>query len=574
MSVRELRSAEWFSKHDRDGVVHRSGLLLQGLPEDVVSGRPVIGIANSWSELTPCNAHLRAVADAVKRGVWESGGLPLEFPTISLGEQMIRPTAMFLRNLMSMDVEEVLRANPLDGVVLLGGCDKTTPAQLMGAASVDLPAIVVTGGPQLSAHCGGEQLGSGTDLWRKSESVRAGDISADEFFALEGCAIRSMGHCMSMGTASTMACLTEALGVQLPGGAAWPAADSRRLRLAQLSGRRIVEMVSDGVNLSTFLTRAAFENAIVALAAIGGSTNAVVHLLALAGRAGVMLELDDFDRLARPVPTLVNLKPSGEFLMEDFAYAGGMPAVMFELAPLLHGDAPTVSGRSVAENCRFQETTDRRVVWPLSGPLQPPGSGTAVLHGNLCPNGAVIKQSAATASLLTHRGRAIVFDSVQDYNAARDDPDLAVDETSVLVVRNAGPRGYPGMPEVGNLQLPRVLLERGVTDIVRISDARMSGTAYGTIVLHVAPEAAIGGPLALVETGDFITLDLPSRTLDVEVGEEELRRRRDSWRPSVGAVADRGYAQLFREHVLQADRGVDFDFLVGGSGHAVPPESH
>jgi dihydroxy-acid dehydratase len=333
-------------------------------------------------------------------------------------------------------------------------------------------------------------------------------------------------------------------------------------------------MVSDGVNLSIFLTRAAFENAIVALAAIGGSTNAVVHLLALAGRAGVNLELDDFDKLARPVPTLVNLKPSGEFLMEDFAYAGGMPSVMFELAPLLHGDAPTVSGRSVAENCRYQQTTDRRVVRPLSSPLQPAGTGTAVLRGNLCPNGAVIKQSAATASLLTHRGRAIVFDSVQDYNAVRDDPDLAVDETSVLVVRNAGPRGYPGMPEVGNLQLPRALLERGVTDIVRISDARMSGTAYGTIVLHVAPEAAIGGPLALVQTGDFITLDLPSRTLDVEVGEEELRRRRDSWRPSVGAVADRGYAQLFREHVLQADRGVDFDFLVGGSGHAVPPESH
>ncbi len=574
MSVPGLRSAEWFSKHDRDGVVHRSGLLLQGLPEDVVSGRPVIGIANSWSELTPCNAHLRAVADAVKRGVWESGGLPLEFPTISLGEQMIRPTAMFLRNLMSMDVEEVLRANPLDGVVLLGGCDKTTPAQLMGAASVDLPAIVVTGGPQLSAHCGGEQLGSGTDLWRKSESVRAGDMSADDFFALEGCWVRSMGHCMSMGTASTMACLTEALGVQLPGGAAWPAADSRRLRLAQLSGRRIVEMVREGLNLSSFLTRAAFENAIVALAAIGGSTNAVVHLLALAGRAGVRLELDDFDRLARPVPTLVNLKPSGEFLMEDFAYAGGMPAVMFELAPLLHGEAPTVSGRTMAENCRSQETADRRVVRPLASPLQPAGSGTAVLHGNLCPNGAVIKQSAATASLLTHRGRAIVFGSVHEYNAVRDDPGLAVDETSVLVVRNAGPRGYPGMPEVGNLQLPRVLLERGVSDIVRISDARMSGTAYGTIVLHVAPEAAIGGLLALVETGDFITLDVPSRTLDVEVSEQEWQRRRDNWRPAAGVVPERGYAQLFREHVLQADRGVDFDFLVGGSGHAVPPESH
>ena len=570
----DLRSAAWFSKRDRDGVVHRSGLLLEGFPADVASGRPVIGIANSWSELTPCNAHLRTIADAVKRGVWESGGLPLEFPTISLGEQMIRPTAMFLRNLMSMDVEEVLRANPLDGVVLLGGCDKTTPAQLMGAASVDLPAIVVTGGPQLSAHCGGEQLGSGTDLWRKSESARAGDISADDFFALESCAVRSMGHCMSMGTASTMACLTEALGVQLPGGAAWPAPDSRRLRLAQLSGRRIVEMVKDEVKLSTFLTRQSFENAVVVLAAIGGSTNAVVHLLALAGRAGVPLELADFDRLARPVPTLVNLKPSGEFLMEDFAYAGGMPSLMFELAPLLHGDAPTVSGRSLAENCRGQATTAPGVIRPLSSPLQPAGSGTAVLHGNMCPDGAVIKQSAATPSLLSHRGRALVFDSVQDYNAARDDPGLAVDETSVLVVRNVGPRGYPGMPEVGNFQLPRVLLERGVTDIVRISDARMSGTAYGTIVLHVAPEAAIGGPLALVQTGDFIVLDVAERSLHLEVSDDELAARRSRWRPPVSDVADRGYAHLFREHVLQADRGMDFDFLVGGSGHAVPPESH
>jgi dihydroxy-acid dehydratase len=555
-------------------MIHRSGLLLQGLPQDVSSGKPVIGIANSWSELTPCNSHLRAVAEAVKRGVWESGGLPLEFPTISLGEQMIRPTAMFLRNLMSMDVEEVLRANPLDGVVLLGGCDKTTPAQLMGAASVDLPAIVVTGGPQLSAHCGGQQLGSGTDLWRQSEAARAGDISEDDFFALESCAVRSAGHCMTMGTASTMACMTEALGVQLPGGAALPAGDSRRLRLAQISGRRIVELVRQGRALSGFLTRQAFENAIVVLAAIGGSTNAVVHLLAIAGRAGVPLDLDDFDRLARPVPTLVNLKPSGEYLMEDFAYAGGVPAVMHELVPLLHGDTPTVSGRTVADNCRGQQTSDRKVVRSLSDPLQPPGSGTAVLRGNLCPDGAVIKQSAATPSLLVHRGRALAFPSVHAYNEVRDDPDLAVDESTVLVVRNAGPRGYPGMPEVGNLQLPRVLLEQGVRDVVRISDARMSGTAYGTVVLHVAPEAAVGGPLALAETGDYITLDVPARRLQLEVSEDELARRRQSWRPPADDGPDRGYAQLFRQHVLQADRGVDFDFLVGGSGHAVPAESH
>jgi L-arabonate dehydrase len=570
----ELRSAAWFSKRDRDGMIHRSGLLLQGLPQDVSSGKPVIGIANSWSELTPCNSHLRAVADAVKRGVWESGGLPLEFPTISLGEQMIRPTAMFLRNLMSMDVEEVLRANPLDGVVLLGGCDKTTPAQLMGAASADLPAIVVTGGPQLSAHCGGQQLGSGTDLWRMSESARAGDISDEEFFDLESCAVRSAGHCMTMGTASTMACMTEALGVQLPGGAALPASDSRRLRLAQHSGRRIVELVRQGHALSRFLTRPAFENAVMVLAAIGGSTNAVVHLLAIAGRAGVPLDLDDFDRLARPVPTLVNLKPTGEYLMEDFAYAGGVPSVMYELAPLIHGDALTVSGRTVAENCRGQETSDRKVVRSLSGPLQPAGSGTAVLRGNLCPDGAVIKQSAATPSLLVHRGRALVFSSVHAYNEVRDDPDLAVDPSTVLVVRNAGPRGYPGMPEVGNLQLPRVLLERGARDMVRISDARMSGTAYGTVVLHVAPEAAVGGPLALVETGDFIALDVPARSLHLEVDDEELQRRRQEWSPPDGGAPDRGYARLFCDHVLQADRGVDFDFLVGASGHDVPAEAH
>jgi L-arabonate dehydrase len=570
----ELRSAAWFSKRDRDGIIHRSGLFLQGLPEDVASGKPVIGIANSWSELTPCNSHLRAVADAVKRGVWESGGLPLEFPTISLGEQMIRPTAMFLRNLMSMDVEEVLRANPLDGVVLLGGCDKTTPAQLMGAASVDLPTIVVTGGPQLSAHCGGENLGSGTDLWRKSESVRAGELSGDDFFALELCASRSAGHCMTMGTASTMACLTEALGVQLPGGAALPAVDARRLRLAQQSGRRIVELVKSDLRLSTFLHRQAIENAIMVLAAIGGSTNAVIHLLAIAGRAGIPLALEDIDRLARPVPTLVNLKPSGEFLMEDFAYAGGVQSVMYELGPLLHGDVQTVSGRTVAENYRLQETTDRKVVRTRADPLLPAGSGTAVLYGNLCPDGAVIKQSAATASLLVHRGRAVVFDSVHAYNSVRDDPDIPIDETSVLVVRHAGPVGYPGMPEVGNLQLPRVLLEKGVRDIVRISDARMSGTAYGTVVLHVAPEAAVGGPLCLVETGDFITLDVPSRRLHLEVDDEQLARRRKNWRAPAVSQPGRGYERLFREHVMQANQGMDFDFLVGSSGHAVPAESH
>jgi dihydroxy-acid dehydratase len=568
-----LRSSEWFGKRDRDGVIHRSGLLLQGLPRDVADGRPVIGIANSWSELTPCNAHLRGLAEAVKRGVWEAGGLPLEFPTISLGEQMLRPTAMFLRNLMAMDVEEMLRANPLDGVVLLSGCDKTTPAQLMGAASVDLPTIMLTGGPQLSAHCNGELLGSGTDLWRKSEAARAGEISDVDFLELETCAVRSLGHCMSMGTASTMACLAEALGVQLPGAASLPAVDSRRTGLAQLTGRRIVELVREDVALSSVLTREAFENAIVTLAAIGGSTNAVIHLLAIAGRAGVPLELADFDRIAAEVPTIVNLKPSGEFLMENLAYAGGVPAVLHEVRSLLNGSALTVSGRTIAEQCVGQETTDRKVVFPIDAPFQPAGSGTAVLTGNLCPNGAVIKQSAATPSLLVHRGRALVFDSIQDYNAVRDAPDLAVDEDTVLVVRNAGPRGYPGMPEVGNLQLPRVLLERGVRDVVRVSDARMSGTAYGTVVLHVAPEAAVGGPLSLVESGDWIRLDVPRRTLELEVAADELDRRRLGRAPHAPG-ASRGYAKLFAEHVLQADRGVDFDFLVGASGHDVPLESH
>ncbi|MCU1493644.1 MAG: dihydroxy-acid dehydratase [Acidimicrobiaceae bacterium] len=569
----ELRSSEWFAGRDRDGVIHRSGLLMQGLPRDVSEGRPVIGIANSWSELTPCNSHLRTIAEAVKRGIWESGGLPLEFPTISLGEQMIRPTAMFLRNLMSMDVEEVLRANPLDGVVLLAGCDKTTPAQLMGAASVDLPTMMITGGSQLTAHCNGEELGSGTDLWRKSEQARAGEISSEDFLGLESCAVRSVGHCNSMGTASTMACLAEALGVQLPGAATFPAADSRRQSLAQMTGRRIVELVREGVTLSQILTRDAFENAVRVLAAIGGSTNAVIHLIAIAGRIGVPLDLDDIDKVAREVPTLVNLKPSGKFLMEDFAYAGGIPAVLWELRSLLHTDAITVSGRTVGENARGQETTDRRVVLPFGAPLLPAGSGTAVLTGNLCPSGAVIKQSAATPALLVHRGPALVFDSIQAYNAVRDDPELPVDEDTVLVVRNVGPRGYPGMPEVGNLQLPRVLLERGIYDVVRVSDARMSGTAYGTVVLHVAPEAAAGGPLALVESGDWIELDVPARTLRVDLPDEELERRRSrASRPPASPA--RGYSKLFADHVLQADRGVDFDFLVGSSGHDVPPESH
>lgn len=472
---------------------------------------------------------------------------------------------------MSMDVEEMLRGNPLDGVVLLSGCDKTTPAQLMGAASVDLPTIMLTGGPQLTGRCGSENLGSGTDLWRKSEQARAGTISSSELFDLEACAARSAGHCMSMGTASTMACLVEAMGLQLPGGASLPAVDARRRVLAHQTGRRAVELVKAGTRLSSILTREAFENAVLVLSAIGGSTNAIVHLLAIAGRVGVPLSLADIDEIARPVPTLVNVKPSGEFLMEDFAYAGGVPAVLHELKGLLRPWAPTVSGRTIGE--LTEETVDRMVVKSFAVPLLAPGSSTAVLKGNICPDGAVIKQSAASPGLLVHRGPALVFDSIEEYNSARDNPELPVTADTVLIVRNAGPRGYPGMPEVGNLQLPRVLLKQGVFDVVRISDARMSGTAYGTVVLHVAPEAAVGGPLALVRSRDWVVLDVPARTLDVEVSAEELesrRRKLPRWTP----VAPRGYAKLFVDHVLQADRGADFDFLVGSSGAAVPRESH
>jgi dihydroxy-acid dehydratase len=553
------------------GAIYRSWV--RGYTPEVFDGRPVIGIANSWSEMTPCNAHLRRVADAVKQGVWQAGGFPLEFPTTSLGETLMRPTAMLFRNLMSMDVEETLRANPLDGVVLLSGCDKTTPAALMGAASVDLPAIMVTGGPMLSGKFQGRDVGSGTDIWRFSEEVRAGRMSAEEFRASESCMARSDGHCMTMGTASTMACMAEALGMQPPGAAAIPASDSRRYVTAMAAGQRIVAMVAEDLRPSRILTRAAFENAVRVNVAIGGSTNAAIHLIAIAGRVGVPLALEDFDTLARAVPTLVNLMPSGRYLMEDFAYAGGLPAVMAELGELLHRDALTVTGRTVADNLADAPCWNREVITTLAEPLQPPGSGLAVLGGNLCPDGAVIKQSAASAHLLKHRGRALVFDRLEDYNLAREAEELPVDETTVLVLRNAGPRGYPGMPEAGNLPLPRKLLERGITDMVRVSDARMSGTGYGTVVLHVAPEAAVGGPLALVRTGDWVELDVPARTLRMEVDDQELGRRRQQWQPPAAPPA-RGYARLYYDHVLQADRGADLDFLVGASGHQPPRHNH
>jgi dihydroxy-acid dehydratase len=545
---------------------------IEGVTDEVFDGRPVIGIANSWSELTPCNSHLRRVAEAVKRGVWQAGGFPLEFNTMSLGETIMRPTTMLFRNLMSMEVEETIRANPLDGVVLLSGCDKTTPAMLMGAASVDLPAIMVTGGPMLNGKYRGRDVGSGTAIWQFSEEVRAGTMTNEQFMAAEACVARSNGHCMTMGTASTMACMAEALGMQLPGSAAIPAADSRRYATAQRAGQRIVAMVHEDLRPSRILTRHAFENAIRVNAAIGGSTNAVVHLLAIAGRVGTELGLDDFDELARPVPTLVNLMPSGQHLMEDFYYAGGLPALMRELSSLLHTEQVTVTGRSVGTNVEDAECFNADVIRPLNDPVQPRGTGTAILHGNICPHGAVIKQSAASPHLLRHRGQALVFDTIEEYRRAADDPGMAVTEDNVLVVRNAGPRGYPGFPEVGNLPIPVGLLSRGVTDMVRISDARMSGTSYGTVILHVAPESAVGGPLALLRSGDWIELDVPSRSLNVDLPAHELAARRANWEPL--PLTGSGYARLYAEHVLQADEGADFDFLVGCRGSAVGRESH
>ncbi len=572
--TRSRRSAEWFGKKGKDGFHHRSWMKNQGLPHHLFDGRPVIGICNTWSELTPCNAHFRVLAERVKRGVYEQGGFPLEFPVMSLGETLMRPSTMLYRNLVSMDVEESVRANPLDGVVLLAGCDKTTPALLMGAASCDLPALVVSGGPMLNGRFREEQIGSGTHVWKFEAMVRAGDMSMQEFMDAEACMSRSVGHCMTMGTASTMASMAETLGMALPANAAIPAADSRRNVLAHMAGRRIVEMVEEGLTMSKILTREAFENAIRTNGAIGGSTNAVVHLLALAGRVGVDLSLDDWDALGRDVPCIVNLMPSGKYLMEDFFYAGGLPAVHRELveAGLLHADALTANGRTLGENVADAPCWNRDVIFPLSKPFKAQG-GIAVLHGNLAPQGAIIKPSAATPSLMRHRGRAVVFEDIDDYKARIDDPDLEVDETSVLVLKGCGPKGYPGFPETGNMGLPAKLLKRGVTDMVRISDARMSGTAYGTVVLHTAPEAADGGPLALVEDGDEIELDVPARRLVLHVADEVLSERRAAWRPPE-AHSDRGYLRLYLDHVMQADTGADLDFLVGRSGAGVPRESH
>jgi dihydroxy-acid dehydratase len=562
MTTQPLRSRNWFGRQDLDGFAHRSWLKTEGYSDLVFDGRPVIGIGNSWSELTNCNAHLRQVAEAVKRGVWSAGGFPLEFPTISLGEVLMKPTTMLFRNLMAMDVEECIRAYPLDAVVLLSGCDKTTPAMLMGAASADVPAIMVTGGPMLRGVWRQEELGSGTDLWRLWAERRAGRLSDEELCEAESCMSRSAGHCMVMGTASTMASMVEALGMTLPGNAAIPAPDSRRLALAELSGRRAVEMArAGGPKPSEILTARAFDNAIRADMAIGGSTNAIIHLVAIAGRAGVPLPLTRFDELSRTTPFLVNVRPSGKYLMEDFFYAGGLSAVLRQLLPLLHGDALTVNGRSLADNVREAACYNEDVIRQLGMPIAAEG-GTVILRGNLCPDGAVLKQSAASPHLMTHRGRAVVFEDHADLHRRIDDDALAVDETSILVLKHVGPKGAPGMPEWGAAPIPTRLLRKGVKDMVRISDARMSGTSYGTVVLHVAPESAVGGPLALVRDGDEIELNVPSRTLTLRVGDEELGRRRAAWKPR-SPHFDRGYGRMFLDHVLQAHEGCDFDFLRG-----------
>jgi L-arabonate dehydrase len=571
---RKLRSSDWFGGAGKNAFMHRSWMKNQGLPAHLFDGRPVIGICNTASELTPCNAHLDGIAEHVKRGVYEAGGFPLEFPVMSLGESNLRPTAMLFRNLASMDVEESIRGNPIDGVILLVGCDKTTPALLMGAASCDLPTIAVSGGPMLNGNFRGEAIGSGTHVWRVFEELKAGKLTVEDIMAAEQGQSRSAGSCMTMGTASTMASMVEALGIGLTDNAAIPAVDSRRGVLAHMAGRRIVELVRQDIRMSQIMTRRAFENAIRVNGAIGGSTNAVIHLIAVAGRLGVALGLDDWDRLGRGVPTIVDLMPSGRFLMEDFYYAGGLRAVMAAIAEagMLHLDQPTVSGETIGEICKSAANYNSEVIRPLDNPLTPEG-GIAILRGNLAPSGAVIKPSAATPALMQHKGRAVVFENIEHYHARIDDRALDIEETSVMVLKNCGPKGYPGMAEVGNMPLPAKVLKKGVTDMVRISDARMSGTAYGTVVLHTAPEAAVGGPLALVQDGDMIELDVAARRLHLDVSESDLAERRRRWTPPEPAM-ESGYQRLYVERVLQADRGCDLDFLVGKRGAAVPRHSH
>jgi len=568
----KLRSQAWFGRQDRDGFAYRSWVKGKGVPHDQFDGRPVIGICNTFSELTPCNSHFRTIAEQVKIGVYEAGGFPLEFPVMSLGETLLRPTAMLYRNLASMDVEESIRGNPIDGVVLLMGCDKTTPSLVMGAASADLPTIGVSGGPMLSGKWRGGELGSGTGVWSMSEQVRAGTLKLEEFFEAESCMHRSHGHCMTMGTASTMASMVEALGLGLPGNAAYPAVDGRRNVLARMAGRRIVDLVKQDIKISQILTREAFENAIKTLAAIGGSTNAVIHLIAMAGRLGINLKLEDFDRLGSDLPCLVNLQPSGKHLMEDFCYAGGLPVVMKEIKEHLHLDAMTANGFTVGENIADAVNYNTDVIMPLDKPFKDK-AGIVILRGNLCPRGAVIKPSAATPALLQHTGRAVVFESIEEFHATVDNEDLDIDENCVMVLKNCGPKGYPGMAEVGNMPLPQKILRKGITDMVRVSDARMSGTAYGTTVLHTAPEAAAGGALAIVQNGDLITLDVAGRSLHLHVSDEEIARRLKDWKPPEPKLTS-GYWKLYTDTVLQADEGVDLDFLRGKRGAFVPRDNH
>ena len=571
MEENKLRSQNWFGRKGKDGFIYRAWMKNQGAPPDMFDGRPVIGICNTWSELTPCNGHFKELAEAVKKGVLEAGGFPVEFPVMSLGETLIKPTAMLYRNLVSMDVEESIRANPIDGVVLLCGCDKTTPSLVMGACSVDIPTLVISGGPMLKGHWKGKDIGT-SDVWRFDTANKLGQITPEEFVEAEACMARTQGHCAVMGTASTMAVMVEALGLSLPNNASIPAADARRKVLSQLSGRRIVEMVKEDMTLSKILTRQAFENAIMINAAIGGSTNFVIHLLAIAGRIGIDLNIDDFDQYSQGIPLLANIQPSGENYMEDLYYSGGLPALIKEMKAIIHNDAVTVNGKTMGANCAGAEVYDRKIISTMEEPFKPE-SGIVVVKGNLAPNGAVIKPSAATPALLKHSGKAVVFENIEDYHARIDDPELEIDATSIMVLKNVGPKGYPGMAEVGNMALPKKLLELGVTDMVRISDGRMSGTGFGTVVLHVSPEAAAGGTLGLVQNGDIIHLDAHNRTLQLEVSEEELTIRRAAWQQTE-TLHPRGYVHLYQTHVEQAHLGADMDFLKGGSGSKVARDSH
>ena len=567
----KLRSQGWFGKTGKDGFIYRAWMKNQGIPDYEFRDKPVIGICNTWSELTPCNAHFRELAESVKRGISEAGGFPVEFPVMSLGETLIKPTAMLYRNLASMDVEESIRANPVDGVVLMCGCDKTTPSLVMGACSVNIPTLVVSGGPMLTGKFQGRDIGT-SDIWRFNDAVRSGEMSQEDLTVSEACMARSRGHCAVMGTASTMACMVESLGLSLPGNAAIPAADSRRKVLAQMSGLRIVEMVKENMRMSDILTREAFENAIITNAAIGGSTNFIIHLLAIAGRMGIPLTLNDFDKLSANVPFIANLQPSGKYFMEDMYYAGGLPAAMKEIDRFLHGNCMTVNGQTIKENYDTAVCYNREIIATADKPFNPL-SGVAILKGNLCENGAVMKPSAASPNLLKHTGKAIVFDDIDDYKKRIDSPDLEIDETNILVLKNVGPIGYPGMPEVGNMALPKKIIAKGITDMVRISDGRMSGTGFGTVILHASPEAALGGNFAVIKTGDTISLDVSKRSLTLEVSDDELTQRRKNWKP-IHKKYDRGYVSLYQQHVEQAHLGADMGYLKGGSGSEVSRDSH